>query len=146
MNHEKKFHNVLKITFQPPLVNITNNDKLVIELGTVGAQNWKLSGIVGSQSGHKVTWVTVGAQLRHSRGKTSLSTVDAQLRHSWGTIFGQKREKLIQAQLGHSWGTFRAHIFLGHSWGRVNVNVSLKVRKWKLHLLQWRNNRPRRPR
>ena len=39
MNHEKKFHNVLKITFQPPLVNITNNDKLVIELGTVGAQN-----------------------------------------------------------------------------------------------------------
>ena len=39
-------------------------------------------GTVGAQSGHKITWGTVGAQSRQS-----------QLGHSWG---------IVEAQLGHN--------------------------------------------
>ena len=71
---------------------------------------------------------TVRAQSTYSWG-TTLKT----LGHRWGVklLGAQWRQK----QLGHCWGTFGAHISLGHSWGRVKVNVSLKVRNYKLPLL-----------
>ena len=59
--------------------------------------------------GYKVTWSTVGAQLKQK-----------QLGHSWCTISGLAKEKLVWAQL--------RRICLGHSWGRVKVKVSVKVR------------------
>ena len=89
--------------------------------GTVEAQLGLIMKNSRGQLGHKVTWGIVGAQLRHSRGKSSRGTVEALLRHSWGTITGQTREKLVWAQFRHIWGTH-------FSCGRVKMKVSLEVR------------------
>ena len=103
--------------------------------GTVGAQNWKLSCTVGAQLGHKVTWGTVGAQLRQNQFGHSWHTVDAQLRHTWGTLGHNLRKEERKASLGTIGAYFRHIWALGHSFISGTVGAQTIFTNYGRHFL-----------